>query len=84
MRTKTLRIGDSHAVLIPEALLKECGLSGIVEITARNGVITVAPPGNPREGWAKAFMPQSLEGDDTMIDVDQPMESTFDAQEWEW
>jgi antitoxin MazE len=54
METSIIKIGTSKGVILPFKLLKTMNLSekSLVEISAENGKIVIAPC--PRQGWAAA------------------------------
>ncbi len=82
MKTRIVRIGNSQGVRIPKALLEQTGLSGEVEITARNGSLMIRRVRKPREGWAAAFAEMARRGDDALLD--EHTTTRFDEDEWEW
>jgi antitoxin MazE len=82
VRTRIVRIGNSQGVRIPKALLEECGLSGDVDMTVRDGSLVISSAA-PRQDWADAFREMALQGDDALLDADAPLTS-FDEESWEW
>ena len=54
MKGKLAQIGNSRGVRLPKPLLEEAGLTGEVEIRAREGAIVIERVGRPRAGWAEA------------------------------
>ncbi len=84
MRTRIVRIGNSHGVRIPKALLEESGLSGEVDISVQDGAIVIAATRQPRQGWDDAFRRMALHGDDELLDADAVTSGSFDAESWEW
>jgi antitoxin MazE len=84
MRANIVKIGNSHGIRIPKALLQESGLAGEVEITARRGTLVIRPVATARAGWEVAFEEMARHGDDPLLDDDQPLEHSFDEEEWEW
>jgi antitoxin MazE len=83
VRTHIIRIGNSQGVRIPKALLEECGLSGDVDMTVRDGALVISPPAAPRQGWAEAFREMAARGDDALLDADSTLTS-LDEESWEW
>ena len=51
--TKLIKDGNSTAVRLPKTLLDMSGLSGVVELKASKGSITVSKVSGPRANWAK-------------------------------
>jgi antitoxin component of MazEF toxin-antitoxin module len=43
MRTTIVRIGNSKGIRIPKPLLKESGITGDVDITAKRGELKIRP-----------------------------------------
>ena len=84
MKTRIIRIGNSHGIRIPKPLLELTGLEGEVELSASNGTLTIRPIAKPRAGWAEAFEEMARRGDDAMLDGDAPTPTTWDESQWEW
>lgn len=84
MRTRIIKIGNSHGVRIPKALLEESGLSGDVDMSVREGTIVIAAAGQARAGWDEAFRQMALHGDDGLLDGDVTTSDDFDAGYWTW
>jgi antitoxin MazE len=84
MRTRIVKIGNSHGVRIPKALLEESGLSGEVEIRVHDGTLVIAAAGPPRHGWDEACRHMALLGDDELLDGDVATTGPFEAESWEW
>lgn len=73
IRTKLVKDGNSTAVRIPKTLLEMSGLSGVVEIEAKQGMVTIRETKNPRAGWAEAINQSGCN------DIDDPELSDWDA-----
>ena len=84
MKTRIIRIGNSHGIRIPKPLLELTGLEGDVELSAENGTLLIRPITKPRAGWAEAFEEMARRGDDTLLDGDSPVPTEWDESEWEW
>jgi len=84
MKTRIVRIGNSQGVRIPKPLLEQTGLSGEVEMIARDGSLIIRPARRPREGWTEAFQEMARRGDDALLDDAPPSLSTWDEADWEW
>lgn len=83
MRSRIVRIGNSHGIRIPKPLLEEARLKDAVDITVENGALVVRPVRKVREGWAEAFRLMHERGEDRLLEGwDFPNE--FDETEWEW
>jgi len=84
MHTRIVKIGNSHGVRIPKALLEESGLSGEVDISVDDGTLVIAAAGQPRQGWDEAFRQMALHGDDELLDGDLATAGSFEVESWEW
>lgn len=78
MRTTLRKIGNSRGVLIPAALLAECGISDEIELRLEGARIVIEPAKPSRQGWFDGYCAE--------VDVDAwaglPPEA--DSGEWEW
>jgi antitoxin MazE len=84
MKTRIVPIGNSHGIRIPKQLLDQTGLSGDVEICAKNNTLVISSLARPRAGWATAFQKMAQRGDDALLDGAAPALSSWDEDEWEW
>ncbi len=84
MKTRIIRIGNSHGIRIPKPLLKLTGLEGDVELSAENGTLLIRPIAKPRAGWAEAFEEMARRGDDALLDGETFVLTEWDESEWEW
>ena len=84
MKTRIVRIGNSHGIRIPKPLLDQTGLKGEVEITVRDNALIVRSAEEPRAGWASAFASMAAHGDDALVDGGQFPSTSWDESEWEW
>jgi antitoxin MazE len=83
IRTKIVRIGNSQGLRLSKSLLDESGISGEVEVTARNGEIVIHGVRSPRMGWDNAFSNMATDGNDTLLDPEIGG-SDWDESDWEW
>jgi len=84
MKTRVVRVGNSHGHRIPKPLLEQTGLRGEVEISAQDDSLIIRPARRPREGWAAAFREMARRGDDAVLDDAVPSLSSWDEDDWEW
>jgi antitoxin MazE len=88
LTAKLVKIGNSRGVRLPDAVLKEAGLSDKVEISVQGDRIVISAPGksHPRAGWEEQFKKALAEhGDDTDDWRDwQNAPNEFDEKEWTW
>jgi antitoxin MazE len=81
MKTRIVRIGNSHGVPIPKRMLVKAGLTQEVELHAEDGRIVIAPGSRPRAGWAEAAKLLHERGEDGLLETPAPR---FDRDKWEW
>lgn len=79
MRSTIRKIGNSRGVLIPAALLAECGIADDINLRVEGNSIVIEPLREAREGWFPA--PRSGEED---IDVWADFPADADAEDWAW
>ncbi len=80
MLAPLVSIGNSKGVRIPAALLRQYGLSDMVELLPGKDEITIRPvSGKARQGWDQAFAAMHAAGDDTLL-----IDGVLDLEDWEW
>jgi antitoxin MazE len=84
MRTRIVPVGNSRGIRIPKPLLEQTGLSGEVEIEAKDSTLVIRPVHRPRAGWTAAFQEMARQGDDALLDDASPSLSDWDEGGWEW
>lgn len=82
MRTTLRKVGNSRGVLIPAALLAECQIEGVVDLTVEGGRLVIAPVKAPRAGWAEAAAQIAAQEEDEAIWPASFAEE--EGEEWEW
>ncbi|HEX2999205.1 MAG TPA: AbrB/MazE/SpoVT family DNA-binding domain-containing protein [Armatimonadota bacterium] len=83
VKTRVIKIGNSHGVRIPKLLLDQSGIGGEVEIEAQEDQIVIRPAYAPRDGWEEQFAAMHRQGDDRLVDEEQPP-TVWDDEEWQW
>lgn len=78
MRTTLRKIGNSRGVLIPAALLAECGIANDIELRLEGARIVIEPARPTRAGWFEGYR---ADQDD---DVWHDLPPATDSGEWEW
>ena len=78
MRTTLRKIGNSRGVLIPAALLAECGIADEIDMRLEGNKIVIESLRPTRTGWFVGYRPE----DD--VDAWEPMSPESDSGEWEW
>jgi antitoxin MazE len=84
MKTRIVRIGNSHGIRIPKPLLEQTRLQGEVEISVEDGALVIRPARRPRAGWAASFAARAQHGDDAFVEGEPPPPPRWDEAEWEW
>ena len=68
VETRIVRIGNSRGVRLPEAMLKQAGISEEVSLEARDGEIVIrARRPHPRAGWREAAQAMHAAGEDAHL-----------------
>lgn len=69
METRVIRIGSSLGIVIPKTVIKESNFSAgtVLDISSKNGTITIKKKSKVRDGWEKAFAAYAEEGEDKML-----------------
>lgn len=78
MRTTLRKLGNSRGVLIPAALLAECGITGDIELRLEGRSIVIEPAESSREAWFAGYRSEA--------DADpwQGLAPDADCEDWEW
>ncbi len=81
MKAQIVKIGNSHGIRIPKAVLEETRMSGEVELEVTGEGILIRNIKKPRSDWDAAFKALN-EGDD---DLSLSRTATgFEKKEWQW
>ena len=83
MKARLVRVGNSHGVRIPKAVIEQCGFKDEVELSVKDGALIVVPARGLREGWDEAFKAMAAAGDDALLMPDD-LGTEWDEREWEW
>ncbi len=54
MKAKVIAIGNSKGVRIPSKVLKECGISDMVEMKVKGKSLVITPVTQTRRNWEEA------------------------------
>ena len=78
MKIDIISIGNSRGIRIPNALLRQYGFDGQVELSPRPDGLLLAPSSRPRADWRGRFKtaPEALLPDISL--------NRWEADEWEW
>lgn len=78
MRTTLRKIGNSRGVLIPAALLAECGIADEIEMRLEGARIVIEPAKVSRAGWFDGYRA------DADVDAWENLPPEDGSGEWEW
>ena len=84
MRVPIIKIGNSQGIRIPKPLLDQTGIKESVELEVDKSRIVIRAVSDPRSGWDEAFKAMTLNNDDVLIDGDNGINHSWDAEEWQW
>ena len=83
IKTRLVKIGNSHGIRIPKLILDQLNLSADVELDVQADYLILRPSPHPRAGWADQFRQMAERGDDRLLDPAVPM-TEWEATEWQW
>ena len=84
METKITKIGNSQGIIIPKAIIEQCGLKDRVNIEIKDNCIVISPQtDNPRQGWEAKIIAAGANNSDELL-MEDYLEHTWDKEEWEW
>jgi len=81
MKASIIQIGNSQGLRIPKPILKQCGLSGEVELEVHENELIIKSTTQCRKNWGKAFKAMAQNEDDKLIEF---AHNQWDEEEWEW
>jgi antitoxin MazE len=84
MKTRIIRIGNSHGIRIPKLYLQQTGLAEEVELDVQDNEIVIRSARRPRQGWAEAFRETAKHAGDRLLDEGATHQSSWDEAEWQW
>ena len=83
IKSRIIKIGNSHGVRIPKLLLEQLHFTSDVELEIQNDQLIVRATNPPRASWAAQFERMAAHKDDALIDSD-PLATEWEEREWEW
>lgn len=83
MNVTLRKVGNSHAVIIPKAILSQLGLDNQLDMQVIDNQIILRKPRKVRQGWEEAAQGIAQAGDDTLR-LDADMDKLEDGDEWVW
>ena len=81
MKAQIVKIGNSHGIRIPKAVLEETRMSGEVELEVTADGILIRNIKKPRADWDAAF--KSLNDRDDDLSLNRAA-TGFEQKEWQW
>lgn len=81
MKAQIIKIGNSHGIRIPKAVLEETRMSGEVELEVTADGILIRNIKKPRSDWDAAFKALNDRDDDLPLDRGS---TGFEKKEWQW
>lgn len=84
METKITKIGNSQGIIIPKAILEQCGLTDKVSLEVKDNRLIVSQiVANPRQGWEEAIMAAGVDEEEELLMGDY-LKHSWDEEEWTW
>ena len=83
IRTRLVKIGNSHGVRIPKVILEQLRMTDTIELEVQDDQLVVRSSSMPRADWASAFQQMAAHADDQLLDGDLPP-TVWEEAEWEW
>ena len=84
IKSRIIKIGNSHGLRIPKVLLEQLNLRDEVELEVEENHLIIRPVQTPRREWAEQFRAMAAHGDDQLLDDVSPSLSDWDDEEWNW
>lgn len=82
MEIRLSKIGNSQGIIIPKAIIEQCGLKEKIKMEVKNNCLIISSV-NPREGWEEAILAAGNSDDDELLMGDY-LEHGWDEEEWTW
>ena len=84
METKITNIGNSKGIIIPKAIIEQCGLQERVNLEVKDNCLVISPKtDSPRQGWEAAIIAAGGSDDGELLMGDY-LEHSWDEEEWTW
>lgn len=81
-KTKIVKFGKSHGVIIPKVWFDFLALKNGVELRLDSGQIFIRPANRPRHNWEAQFQVLAAKPDDQHLGGE--LSSPWEKKEWEW
>jgi len=79
MRISLVRIGNSHGIRLPKAIIEQAQLTDVLDLQVADGAIIIRSAKQVREAWEEAAIACHASGEDRMDDWETTT-SDFDGQ----
>lgn len=68
METKITNIGNSKGIIIPKAIIEQCGLTDRINLEVKDNCLIISPKvDNLRQGWEAAIMAAGESENDELL-----------------
>jgi len=85
MRTKIVKVGNSHGILLSKSLMRQYNFGTEVDIEATEKGLVITPVKKPpRADWSERFTQAIEKGQQPENDMFEGIENDFDNDEWQW
>ena len=84
MEIKISNIGNSKGIIIPKAIIEQCGLKEKVNLEVKDNCLIVSPQtGSSRQGWEEAIIAAGESSSDELL-MGEDLQNSWDEEEWIW
>ena len=83
VKSRIVKIGNSHGVRIPKVLLEQLNFTSDVELEVQDAQLIVRATTTARSNWAAQFERMAAENDDVLLDPSTPP-TDWEERAWEW
>jgi len=83
IKTRLVKIGNSHGVRIPKVVRDQVGLTDAIELEVQGDHLIVRASSTARADWVAQFRHMAERHDDTLLHA-EGTPTIWDTTEWEW
>lgn len=85
MKTKIINIGNSKGIIVPRAIIEQCGLKKQVSLEVKDNCLIISPDRDrlSRQGWSEAIIAVGDCDNDELLMGDY-LDHSWDEKEWTW
>ena len=84
MEIKISNIGNSQGIIIPKAIIEQCGFKKRVNLDVKDNCLIVSPRShNHRQGWEEAIIAAEESDIDELL-MGENLDHSWDEEEWTW